>query len=148
MITHATASAFRSAVHPAVPMQLPARVSAISPQRLIRILMVDDHPVARKGMVCCLARQENLQIVGEASDGEEAIRKARVLLPDIILTDIDMPHMNGLMLTEQLHRELPQIKVVLMSAHRATNYIVRAIQSGARGYLLKDASADELTKAI
>jgi DNA-binding NarL/FixJ family response regulator len=129
-------------------MHVPAKATAIKTQRLIRILMVDDHPVARKGMVFCLARQENLQIVGEAADGEEAMRKARVLLPDIILTDIDMPQMNGLALTEQLHRELPQIKVLVMSVHRNTDYIVRAIQSGARGYLLKDAPAEELNRAI
>src|SRR6266436_4421612 len=114
----------------------------------IKLLLVDDHPVVRRGISSCLARQERFAIVGEATDGLEAVRKARELLPDIILMDIDMPLMNGLAATELLHRELPNVKVLILSMHSNTDYVLRIIQSGARGYVLKEASLEELARAI
>ena len=114
----------------------------------IKLLLVDDHPVVRRGISSCLARQERLTIVGEAADGLEAVRKAKELNPDIILMDIDMPHMNGLAVTEVLRRELPSIKVLILSMHSNTDYVLRIIQSGARGYVLKEASTEELVRAI
>src|SRR5258708_22026789 len=114
----------------------------------IRLLLVDDHPVVRKGIGSCLARSPGLEIVGEAGDGVEAMRKARELSPDIILMDIDMPHMTGLAVTEVLKKEMPQIKVLILSMHGNTDFVLRIIQSGARGYVLKEASPDELVKAI
>src|SRR5260221_3423042 len=117
-------------------------------KRRITLLLVDDHPVVRRGISSCLARQERLVIVGEAADGLEAVRKAKELAPDIILMDIDMPQMNGLAVTEVLRREMPNIKVLILSMHSNTDYVLRIIQSGARGYVLKEASTDELVKAI
>jgi two-component system nitrate/nitrite response regulator NarL len=117
-------------------------------KRRIKLLLVDDHPVVRRGISSCLARQEHLSIVGEASDGLEAMRKAKELAPDIVLMDIDMPRMNGLAVADLLHRELPQIKVLILSMHSNTEYVLRIIQSGARGYVLKEASPEELVKAI
>jgi two-component system nitrate/nitrite response regulator NarL len=114
----------------------------------IKLLLVDDHPIVRKGISSCLARQERLTIVGEAADGIEAVRKAKELSPDIVLMDIDMPHMNGLAVTEVLRREMPNIKVLILSMHSNTDYVLRIIQSGARGYILKEASTEELVKAI
>ena len=86
----------------------------------IRILVVDDHPVVRRGISACLAGRENLEIVGEAADGREAVRKARELQPDIMLMDINMPQMNGLAVTELLRRELPKINVLILSMHSNT----------------------------
>ncbi len=114
----------------------------------IKLLLVDDHPVVRRGISSCLAREERFVIIGEAADGLEAVRKARELSPDIILMDIDMPLMNGLAVTELLHRELPNVKVLILSMHSNTDYVLRIMQSGARGYVLKEASLEELVRAI
>jgi DNA-binding NarL/FixJ family response regulator len=114
----------------------------------IKVLVADDHPVVRKGITACLARQETVEIIGEAADGRETVRKARELKPDLILMDINMPHMSGLAVTELLSRELPGIKVLVLSAQGTTDCVVRIIQSGARGYVLKDAPTEELVRAI
>ena len=114
----------------------------------IKLLVVDDHPVVRKGISLCLARHETLEVAGEAADGRDAIRKSRELQPDIVLMDINMPHMSGLAVTEQLRREMPKIKVLILSMHGNTDYVLRILQSGARGYVLKDAPPEELVRAI
>jgi len=117
-------------------------------KKLIKVLLVDDHPIVRKGIASCLAKSPDLQILGEAADGVEALRKAREMTPDVILMDIDMPNMSGLAVTQALRKELPQVKVLILSMHRQTDYVLRILQSGALGYVLKDAPADELIEAI
>lgn len=117
-------------------------------EKRIKILLVDDHPVVRKGIASCLSQHANLEIIGEAADGREALRKAREMLPDIVLMDIDMPHMNGLAVTDLLRKDAPKVKVLILSMHSNTDYVLRIIQSGARGYVLKDASTEELLRAI
>jgi two-component system nitrate/nitrite response regulator NarL len=114
----------------------------------IKLILVDDHPVVRRGISSCLARHENLVIVGEAADGREALQKAKELAPDIVLMDIDMPHMNGLAATEMLRKELPQVKVLILSMYSQSEYVLRIIQSGARGYVLKEANPEDLARAI
>jgi two-component system, NarL family, nitrate/nitrite response regulator NarL len=127
---------------------LGAAKSAARRNKPIRLLLVDDHPVVRAGLGFCLATHQNCEIVGQASDGEAALREARQLLPDIIVMYIEMPQMNGLAVTELLCKELPQIKVLLLSMHTSAEYILRIVQSGARGYLLKTAATEVLVKAI
>jgi len=114
----------------------------------IRVLLVDDHPVVRRGLAFCLAQQPNVQVVGEAGDGQEAVSKARELSPDLVLMDVDMPQMSGLTATEILRREQPGVKVLILSMHGEPDYVLRILQTGARGYVLKDASAEQLLKAI
>jgi two-component system nitrate/nitrite response regulator NarL len=114
----------------------------------IKLLVVDDHPIVRKGISSCLSKNEHFEIVGEAADGREAVRKARELQPDLVLMDINMPQMSGLAVTELLRRELPKIKVLILSMHGNTDYVLRIIQSGARGYIIKEASPEELVRAI
>src|ERR1051325_9652839 len=109
----------------------------------IKLLVVDDHPIFRKGISSCLSKNEHFEIVGEAADGREAVRKARELQPDLVLMDINMPQMSGLAVTELLRRELPKIKVLILSMHGNTDYVLRIIQSGARGYIIKEASPEE-----
>src|SRR5215471_442787 len=115
---------------------------------IIKLLLVDDHPVVRRGISSCLAKEEHLTIVAEAANGVEALQKARELLPDIILLDIEMPDMDGLAVSEALRKELPQINVLILSMHSPIEYVRRILQSGARGYVLKDAGPEELVRAI
>src|SRR6266853_2423726 len=121
-------------------------VSAIKDK--IKVLVVDDHPVVRKGLQSCLARQDRLKIVGEASDGDEALGKTRELGPDIVLMDIDLPRMNGLAVTELLRKEQPRVKVLVLSVHTNRQFLFRIIQAGAHGYVSKEASPEELVHAI
>jgi two-component system, NarL family, nitrate/nitrite response regulator NarL len=114
----------------------------------IRVLIADDHPVARRGMHAWLEVHSHLEVVGEAVDGAEALRKARELLPDVLLTDIVMPGMTGLEVAEVLHQEMPEIRVVLLSMYANPSFVLRCRQSGAHGYVLKQADADEVIKAI
>ena len=119
-----------------------------SAKQKIKVLLVDDHPVVRKGLYSCLANQPNLNVVGEAANGAEAILKVRELQPDIVLMDIYMPEMDGLAVTEHLRYEWPQLKVLILSMYSHREYVLRIIKAGARGYVLKDAPPDELVRAI
>jgi two-component system nitrate/nitrite response regulator NarL len=114
----------------------------------IRLLIVDDHPIVRRGMRMCLSSHARILVVGEAGDGREALSKARELKPDVILMDIDMPQMNGLAVTDLLRREMPEIKVLILSMYSNTEYVMRIIQSGARGFVLKESPPEEVIHAI
>jgi two-component system nitrate/nitrite response regulator NarL len=117
-------------------------------KQCIRVLVVDDHPVVRKGILSSLADQPEVTVVGEAGDGQQAVQKAKELKPDIIVMDVEMPRMSGLMAAEMLRRELPDIRILMLSMHRNPEFVMRIIQSGARGYLLKDSATTELMQAI
>ncbi len=117
-------------------------------KQIIKVLVADDHPVVRKGLQTCLSQQKNLRIVGEAVDGDEALRKARELSPDVVLMDISMPGMNGLAVTEVLRKEAPAMKILVLSVHSNKNAIFRVIQAGAHGYVSKEAPPAELLRAI
>src|ERR1051326_676993 len=124
-----------------------AKMQKVSAKK-IKILVADDHPVVRKGLQSCLAKQDRLRIVGEASDGDEALQKTRELSPDVVLMDISMPGMNGLAVTEVLRKETPTVKVLVLSVHNNRDYIFRIIQAGAHGFISKEAPPDELLRAI
>jgi DNA-binding NarL/FixJ family response regulator len=114
----------------------------------IRVLVADDHPIVRKGLTSCLSAAPHIAVVGEATNGQDVLRKARELTPDLILMDIDMPLLNGLTAADLLRKENPNLKVLILSMHNDSDYIVRILQSGARGFILKQAPTEELLKAI
>ena len=114
----------------------------------IRVLLADDHPVVRWGMSCCIAPRPDVVVVGEATNGLEAVRMAKELSPDIVLMDIDMPELSGLEAAELLRRENSAIKVIFLSMHHCSTHLPRILRSGARGFLLKNAPPDEIVAAI
>ncbi|GAB4205165.1 MAG: response regulator transcription factor [Roseiflexaceae bacterium] len=114
----------------------------------IRILLVDDHSVVRQGLRMFLGLDPELEVVGEASDGAEALRVARQLKPDVVLMDLLMPVMDGIAATSAIRRELPDTEVVAMTSVLEDSSIIGAVRAGAIGYLLKDTQADELCRAI
>jgi len=117
-------------------------------KKKIKVLVVDDHPVVRKGLWSCLSNKENIKLVGEAVDGLDAIQKVTELEPDVLLMDIDMPKKDGLAVTEELRKSKPQVKVVILSTHSNREYVLRIVRAGARGYVLKDTPPDDLLQAI
>lgn len=108
----------------------------------MRVLLVDDHALVRNG-IASLLRANNIEVVGEASDGLEALEKARELKPDIILMDIKMPRCNGLEATRLIKAEMPEIKIIILTVSDDDENLFKAIKSGAEGYLLKDLRAEE-----
>jgi DNA-binding NarL/FixJ family response regulator len=126
----------------------PADTNPVPANGCTRILLVDDHPVVRKGLIACLSSRASLVVVGEAADGIKAIRKVGELAPDLVLMDVEMPVMNGLAATEAICKKFPKTKVLVVSMHNTPDYVVQAIQMGARGFALKTAPSEELLKAI
>lgn len=122
--------------------------SASKAKKPIRLLIVDDHPVVRMGIIASLAGHANIEIVGQAADGVQALRLAHELQPDIMLTDIELPEKSGLVVTETIRKEIPSIRVLILSMHTNTDYVLRIVQSGASGYILKGGSAEDLLRAI
>jgi two-component system nitrate/nitrite response regulator NarL len=120
----------------------------IKKKKKIRLLLVDDHPVVRKGMRSCLQGVGHIEIVDEAIDGREALAKVKTLSPDVVLMDIDMPNMDGLEATKSIRKDFPNIRVLILSIHSNKEYVLQIIRSGAQGYVLKDASLADLVRAI
>lgn len=114
----------------------------------IRILLVDDHGVVRQGLRMFLALDPDLEVVGEAADGAEAIRLAHQFKPDVVLMDLLMPGMDGITATGILRRELPDIEIVALTSVLEDEKVIGAVRAGAIGYLLKDTRAEELCRAI
>lgn len=114
----------------------------------IRILIADDHGVVREGLRMYLALDDELEIVGEAANGEEAVRQAHALKPDVVLMDMLMPVMDGVAATLKIRAELPDTEVIALTSVLDDGTVVKAVKAGAIGYLLKDTQADELCRAI
>jgi DNA-binding NarL/FixJ family response regulator len=113
----------------------------------MRVLLVDDHNLVRNG-IASLLTAHNIEVAGEASDGLEALQRARQISPDIILMDINMPHLNGLEATRLIKAEMPNIKVIILTVSEDEENLFEAIKSGAEGYLLKDIKTDEFLKLL
>jgi len=114
----------------------------------IKIILADDHVVVRQGTRQLLEREHDIEVVGEAGDGEEAVRLASQLKPDMIIMDIAMPKLSGIEATRQIKELLPSAKVLVLTGYDDDEYIFSLLEIGAAGYLLKDVSGDELINAI
>jgi NarL family two-component system response regulator LiaR len=114
----------------------------------IRILIVDDHSVVRQGLKMFLGLDPDLEVVGEAEDGAEAIRQCQALSPDVVLMDMLMPVMDGIAATEAIRRDFPDTEVIALTSVLEDEAVIGAVKAGAIGYLLKDTQSDELRRAI
>jgi two-component system response regulator NreC len=114
----------------------------------IRILIADDHGIVRKGLRLQLEQNTDFEVVGEATEGREAVRMAEELLPDVVIMDIAMPTLNGIQATTQLVKKNPQIGVIILSMYSDETYLMRTLAAGAKGYLLKDSADVDLHRAV
>ncbi len=114
----------------------------------IKILVVDDHAIMRDGIRALLGLQDDIEIVGEASEGREAIEKVHELMPDVIVMDIAMPGMDGLEASRRIRKKYPKVKVLVLTQHDNKEYILSAIKAGVAGYVPKRALGEELVSAI
>ncbi len=114
----------------------------------IRILLADDHTILRAGLKMMLNAQPDMEVVGEAQDGRQAIQETQRLVPDIILMDITMPDMNGIEATRQIKKLLPDIRILILTMHEHDEYVFQALRAGASGYMLKEAADTELISAL
>ncbi|MGA9405883.1 MAG: response regulator transcription factor [Bacteroidota bacterium] len=115
---------------------------------MVRVLIVDDHPIVRHGLVSELSRASDVKVVDEAADGSEAISKARSSKPDLVLLDIALPGKNGLEVLKQLRAEMPHVRILILSSYPEKQYAVRCLKNGAQGYLTKESASEELLSAI
>ena len=114
----------------------------------LRVMIVDDHALFRRGLEMVLGEEEDLELIGEASDGQEAVEKAQDLMPDVVLMDVRMPRRSGIEATAQIRDLLPHVKILMLTISDDEADLYEAIKAGASGYLLKEISTDEVPEAI
>ena len=114
----------------------------------VKVLVVDDHALFRRGVTAELASQEGLEVVGEASDGLEAVRKAEEIVPDVIVMDLNMPRCSGLEATQALQTKMPLVNILVLTISENESDLFAAVKFGARGYILKSSEPEELVQAI
>ncbi|HSG43977.1 MAG TPA: response regulator transcription factor [Anaerolineales bacterium] len=115
---------------------------------MIRVLITDDHLVVREGLHLILETADDIEVIGEAVDGAECLRLTPELKPDLILMDLQMPRMDGITAIEHLRKDFPEIAIVILTTYNEDDLMIRALQAGARGYLLKDSSREDLIDTI
>jgi len=123
-------------------------VTEQSGQGVIRVLVVDDHAIVRKGICALLATEANIDVAGEAADGREAVELAGLLQPDVILMDLVMPEMDGVEAIAQINDRQPEVRILVLTSFSTVDKVLPAIRAGALGYLLKDSGPQELVHAI
>ncbi len=114
----------------------------------ITVFLADDHAVIRDGLKYILQAQNDIAVVGDAADGRDAVKQVEKLKPDVVVMDISMPELNGIDATQQIHAVLPQTRIIILSMHSTVEHVARALQAGARGYLLKESAGIEVVEAV
>lgn len=114
----------------------------------IHVLIVDDHPIVRSGLRSLLNAESDIEVVGEATDGEEGMEKTEKLRPHVVLMDISMPNVDGLKATRQIKTRFPEVQILVLSMHRSDEYFFEMLRAGASGYILKSARTSDLLEAI
>ena len=114
----------------------------------IKVLLADDHKILREGLISLLKKQNDIELIGEAENGREAVRKTLELKPDVVIMDIGMPELNGIEATKQINAAMPDVKVIALSIHSDKRFVTGMLKAGALGYLLKDSAFKELVKAV
>jgi two-component system, NarL family, response regulator LiaR len=114
----------------------------------IHVLLADDHAIVRQGLSYFLGLQEDLSIVGEATNGKEAVERTSALRPDVVLMDLFMPEMNGIEATKAIRQECPDVKIIVLTSFSEQDHVLSAIKAGANGYMLKDADPVQIVEAI
>jgi two-component system, NarL family, response regulator LiaR len=120
----------------------------VAPSETARLLIADDHALVREGLRTMLSGEDDIQIIAEAKDGQEALSMCRNFRPDLVLMDVRMPVMDGLEATRRIKEEMPQVSVVMVTMHENPDYLFEAVKAGAAGYVLKDASGERLLGAV
>src|SRR5262245_59966041 len=115
---------------------------------MIRVVIADDHGVVRKGARFLLQQEKDIEVVGEAEDGREAVKLVTAVRPNVLIIDIAMPHLNGIEAAAQVTRINPSINVVMLSMYSDEEFLIRALNAGAKGYLLKDQAEIDLVRAV
>jgi two-component system response regulator NreC len=114
----------------------------------IKVIIADDHAMVRQGFIVLLNAQPDMEVVGEAADGNEMVELADNLHPDVVLADISMPNLNGIEATKLIHQRHPEIPVVVITIHTSSSYVIRALRNGARGYVVKNDGFQNVIQAI
>lgn len=114
----------------------------------ISVMLVDDHSIVRQGIKSVIAKSKDINVIAEANDGREAVQMANEICPDIVIMDISLPLLNGLDASQQIIKQNKRIKILILSMHENRVFIEKALNSGVKGYILKDSAADEIVQAI
>jgi len=114
----------------------------------ITVFLADDHAVVRDGLKALLQVEQDIEVVGDAANGRDAVRQVKQLCPDVVILDIAMPDMNGIEAARQIHEAQPSVEIIVLSMHSTTEHVFRALEAGARGYLLKESAGVELLEAV
>lgn len=117
------------------------------PLMTLRLMLVDDNGPVRRSLKSLLER-EGFNVVVEAADGEQAVSMAHKHRPDVIILDLSMPHLNGIEAARRIHKSLPEVRTIILTVHREYHYVVRALEAGARGYILKGRAVEELVRGV
>lgn len=115
---------------------------------MIRLVLVDDHDIVRTGISYIIEKEKDIEIVGEAGDGQQGLQLIREVQPDVVLMDVNMPRLGGLEATRRLHASMPEIRVIILTVHSQAPFPTRLLEAGAAGYLTKGCAADDLLAAI